>query len=204
MIRETHTICFCSTLSICWQASTWPQSKLWSVFKCLEARQESQTHCAHKDFHHAGTGGDWPTDNGHSHWCVLFALTHRHCFVHHQNVFWWWCGYITELQEAKVDCLTLGQYMQPTKRHLKVKTPSYTYYTHWIWKKIHSKHNDNMCLGGGICHSGEVCTLGESWEWDGLRLHSQRASGSILLQSRWAHFYHKNLLYVTAAVIYNI
>jgi len=32
-----------------------------------------------------------------------------------------------ELREAGVDCLTLGQYMQPTKRHLKVKeyvTPS--------------------------------------------------------------------------------
>ena len=25
-----------------------------------------------------------------------------------------------ELREAGVDCLTLGQYMQPTKRHLKV------------------------------------------------------------------------------------
>ena len=29
----------------------------------------------------------------------------------------------TVLREADVDCLTLGQYMQPTKRHLKVKTP---------------------------------------------------------------------------------
>lgn len=25
-----------------------------------------------------------------------------------------------DLREAEVDCLTLGQYMQPTKRHLKV------------------------------------------------------------------------------------
>lgn len=29
----------------------------------------------------------------------------------------------TVLREADVDCLTLGQYMQPTKRHLKVKVP---------------------------------------------------------------------------------
>lgn len=29
----------------------------------------------------------------------------------------------TVLREADVDCLTLGQYMQPTKRHLKVKKP---------------------------------------------------------------------------------
>lgn len=28
---------------------------------------------------------------------------------------------VAELREAEVDCLTLGQYMQPTKRHLKVK-----------------------------------------------------------------------------------
>ena len=27
---------------------------------------------------------------------------------------------MTDLREAGVDCLTLGQYMQPTKRHLKV------------------------------------------------------------------------------------
>ena len=26
----------------------------------------------------------------------------------------------TDLREAKVDCVTLGQYMQPTKLHLKV------------------------------------------------------------------------------------
>lgn len=31
------------------------------------------------------------------------------------------CGDVAELREAGVDCLTLGQYMQPTKRHLKVK-----------------------------------------------------------------------------------
>lgn len=29
----------------------------------------------------------------------------------------------TVLREADVDCLTLGQYMQPTKRHLKVNMP---------------------------------------------------------------------------------
>lgn len=28
--------------------------------------------------------------------------------------------YLTELRESGVDCVTLGQYMQPTKRHLKV------------------------------------------------------------------------------------
>lgn len=27
---------------------------------------------------------------------------------------------ITDLREAKVDCVTLGQYMQPTRLHLKV------------------------------------------------------------------------------------
>ena len=27
------------------------------------------------------------------------------------------------LREADVDCLTLGQYMQPTERHLKVQLP---------------------------------------------------------------------------------
>ena len=27
---------------------------------------------------------------------------------------------LTDLREAKVDCVTLGQYMQPTKLHLKV------------------------------------------------------------------------------------
>ena len=37
-----------------------------------------------------------------------------------------------ELREVGVDCLTLGQYMQPTKRHLKVKeyvTPER--FSHW-------------------------------------------------------------------------
>merc|ERR1712059_1691 len=37
-----------------------------------------------------------------------------------------------ELREVGVDCLTLGQYMQPTKRHLKVKeyvTPGQ--FSHW-------------------------------------------------------------------------
>lgn len=28
---------------------------------------------------------------------------------------------LKELKEAGVDCVTLGQYMQPTKRHLKVQ-----------------------------------------------------------------------------------
>lgn len=39
---------------------------------------------------------------------------------------------LTELREASVDCLTLGQYMQPTKRHLKVEeyvTPER--FAHW-------------------------------------------------------------------------
>lgn len=39
---------------------------------------------------------------------------------------------MTELREVGVDCLTLGQYMQPTKRHLKVKeyvTPAT--FDHW-------------------------------------------------------------------------
>ncbi|KAJ4945192.1 hypothetical protein JOQ06_013727 [Pogonophryne albipinna] len=39
---------------------------------------------------------------------------------------------MTELREAEVDCLTLGQYMQPTKRHLKVDeyvTPEK--FAHW-------------------------------------------------------------------------
>ncbi|XP_075886433.1 lipoyl synthase, mitochondrial [Nelusetta ayraudi] len=39
---------------------------------------------------------------------------------------------MTELREAGVDCLTLGQYMQPTKRHLKVEeyvTPER--FAHW-------------------------------------------------------------------------
>ncbi|XP_061627200.1 lipoyl synthase, mitochondrial [Phyllopteryx taeniolatus] len=39
---------------------------------------------------------------------------------------------LTELREAAVDCLTLGQYMQPTKRHLKVDeyvTPEK--FAHW-------------------------------------------------------------------------
>ncbi|XP_068177810.1 lipoyl synthase, mitochondrial [Antennarius striatus] len=39
---------------------------------------------------------------------------------------------LTELREAGVDCLTLGQYMQPTKRHLKVEeyiTPEK--FAHW-------------------------------------------------------------------------
>nr|XP_020457699.1 lipoyl synthase, mitochondrial [Monopterus albus] len=42
---------------------------------------------------------------------------------------------LTELQEAGVDCLTLGQYMQPTKRHLKVEeyvTPERFAY----WEKV--------------------------------------------------------------------
>lgn len=28
---------------------------------------------------------------------------------------------VAELRDSGVDCLTLGQYMQPTKRHLKVQ-----------------------------------------------------------------------------------
>lgn len=39
---------------------------------------------------------------------------------------------LTDLRKVGVDCLTLGQYMQPTKRHLKVKeyvTPAK--FKHW-------------------------------------------------------------------------
>lgn len=38
------------------------------------------------------------------------------------------CCNTAELRDAGVDCLTLGQYMQPTKRHLKVNIlPLYCY-----------------------------------------------------------------------------
>jgi lipoic acid synthetase len=39
---------------------------------------------------------------------------------------------MTDLRSVGVDCLTIGQYMQPTKRHLKVKeyvTPEK--FAHW-------------------------------------------------------------------------
>ena len=38
------------------------------------------------------------------------------------NVF---CIYFSDLRTAGVDCATLGQYMQPTKRHLKVSYEKY-------------------------------------------------------------------------------
>lgn len=31
---------------------------------------------------------------------------------------------LSDLRLAGVDCVTLGQYIQPTRRHLKVRTPS--------------------------------------------------------------------------------
>lgn len=88
-----------------------------------------------------------------------------------------------ELREAGVDCLTLGQYMQPTKRHLKVR----------IWtgfaglKMTAGSETCVLAQGGGVCHPRKVCPLGENGEWFGLCLHCQRATGAILLQSRWAN-----------------
>jgi len=34
---------------------------------------------------------------------------------------------LADLRKIDVDCLTLGQYMQPTKRHLKVSTEEVVY-----------------------------------------------------------------------------
>lgn len=38
------------------------------------------------------------------------------------------CCNTAEIRDAGVDCLTLGQYMQPTKRHLKVNILYYCYF----------------------------------------------------------------------------
>lgn len=98
------------------------------------------------------------------------------------------CGDVAELREAGVDCLTLGQYMQPTKRHLKVSPPhcrsSQVRFIVCRW--MHNYEDVWWGLGGGIHPPWKVCLLGESRERDGICVHSQRATGSILLQSRWA------------------
>ena len=40
-----------------------------------------------------------------------------------------------ELRDSGVDCLTLGKYMQPTKRHLKVRMDQVTHtHTHPAWR----------------------------------------------------------------------
>ena len=44
------------------------------------------------------------------------SLINYDCFFFSNTSFLW----PTDLREAKVDCVTLGQYMQPTKLHLKV------------------------------------------------------------------------------------
>jgi len=79
-------------------------------------------------------------------------------------------GGVAELREARVDCLTLGQYMQPTKRHLKVSASHFARvlrqrHRNFIAHPVTVKHAA-LCLGlgGGIRHSGEVRPLGESWE----------------------------------------
>lgn len=61
---------------------------------------------------------------------------------------------------------------------------------HCGWNRMHVRKMNafsETCvlgLGGGVHHSREVCLLGEDGEWHGFRLHCQRATGAILLQSR--------------------
>uniref|UniRef100_A0A668RCW7 Lipoyl synthase, mitochondrial n=1 Tax=Oreochromis aureus TaxID=47969 RepID=A0A668RCW7_OREAU len=59
---------------------------------------------------------------------------------------------MTELREAEVDCLTLGQYMQPTKRHLKVEeyvTPER--FAHW--EKVGSDMGFTYTASGPLVRS---------------------------------------------------
>ncbi|NXK42730.1 LIAS protein, partial [Piprites chloris] len=56
------------------------------------------------------------------------------------------------LREADVDCLTLGQYMQPTKRHLKVEeyiTPEKFKY----WEKVGNKKKKKYTASGPLVRS---------------------------------------------------
>ncbi|KAA8594846.1 hypothetical protein FQN60_011981, partial [Etheostoma spectabile] len=69
---------------------------------------------------------------------------------------------LTELREAGVDCLTLGQYMQPTKRHLKVEeyvTPER--FSHW--EKVGNDMGFSYTASGPLVRSsykaGEKHTL---------------------------------------------
>ena len=63
-----------------------------------------------------------------------------------------------DLREVQVDCLTLGQYMQPTKRHLKVVeyvTPEK--FAHWeaIGKKLGFLHTASGPLVRSSYKAGE-------------------------------------------------
>lgn len=59
---------------------------------------------------------------------------------------------ISELREADVDCLTLGQYMQPTKRHLKV-TQTLTLFPH-----LSQEQNTNdVQYSAASVHTVSVC-----------------------------------------------
>ncbi|KAI6069594.1 Lipoyl synthase, mitochondrial [Aix galericulata] len=56
------------------------------------------------------------------------------------------------LREADVDCLTLGQYMQPTKRHLKVEeyvTPEKFKY----WEKVGNELGFHYTASGPLVRS---------------------------------------------------
>lgn len=56
------------------------------------------------------------------------------------------------LREADVDCLTLGQYMQPTKRHLKVEeyiTPEKFKY----WEKVGNDLGFHYTASGPLVRS---------------------------------------------------
>lgn len=106
-------------------------------------------------------------------------------FSEHNNLNMLLWNLFAELREAGVDCLTLGQYMQPTKRHLKVRMwNSIVAETECTFGKWMHSVKRVLGLGGGVHHSREVCLLGEDGEWHGFCLHCQRATGAILLQSR--------------------
>ena len=80
-----------------------------------------------------------------------------------------------ELRGVGVDCLTLGQYMQPTKRHLKVKE----YVTPERWEPQKETLVCECDCSNNCC---QVQALGGVGSEDGVPVHGERAAGQEQLQ----------------------
>ena len=100
-----------------------------------------------------------------------------------------------ELRGAGVDCLTLGQYMQPTKRHLKVKeyvTPE----RYELQKEIF----ECECVCSNNCC--QVQALGGVGAEDGVPVHGERAAGQEQLQGgRVLHQEHRGYAEAGSSIV---
>ena len=203
--------------ALMFQVCTRSKSQLRAVVESTTARQNSWPYQSHKNINHAGTGRNGRGDNDCDARLVgFFRRSHeksellklRSLPENGISAFVWAIQdalIVTDLRKIDVDCITLGQYMQPTRKHLKVNYDS-------IGKQVGELRFQTsqlgliaetvcgwMCDGEGtmnswfcetfagerICHTWKISTLGESWQWHGIRIHCKWSVSKVIVQGRW-------------------